>query len=151
MIWELARGNCLLFILSWVSYLRSIMVTRDWMWYIYCVCLGQTYFLRQALTNGYIAALVMIWELTGGKGWLIMLSWISYLRSIMVTRDWTWYIYCVCLGQTCYLRQALTNGWIAALVMIWEIARGLLCCLGCLIYDLSWLHVTECGTYTVSV
>ena len=124
MIWELTGGKGWLIMLSWVSYLRSIMVTRYWMWYIYCVCLGQTYYLRQALTNGCIAAIVMIWELTGGKGWLIMLSWISYLRSIMDTRDWLWYIFCVCLGQTYYLRQALTNGWIAAIVMIWELTGG---------------------------
>ena len=96
MIWELTGGKGWLIMMSWVSYLRSIMVTRDWMWYIYCFCRGEAHYLRQALTNGCIAALVMIWELTGGKGWLIMLSWISYLRSIMVTRDWMWYIFCVC-------------------------------------------------------
>jgi len=49
---------------------------------------GQTYYLKQALTNGCIAALVMIWEIARGQ------------------------------------KQALTNGCTAAFVMLWEIARG---------------------------
>ena len=109
--------------LSWILHLRSIIVTRDLMWYIYCVCLGQTKYLRQALTNGCAAAIMTIGELTTGKGWLAMLSWVSYLWFMMVSRDWMWYIYCFWIGETSYLRQALTNGCTAALVMILEIAR----------------------------
>jgi hypothetical protein len=54
---------------------------------LHTVYIGETKHLGQARTNGCIAALVTIWELVRGKGWLVMLSWVSYLRSIMVTRD----------------------------------------------------------------
>ena len=83
MVGKLARGERLLVMLSWISHLRSIMVTRDWMWYIYCVCLEKNTYLRQALTNAWIAAIMTIGGLTIDKGWLAILSWVSYLRSMM--------------------------------------------------------------------
>ena len=86
-IWEQTRGKGWLVMLSWISHLRSIMFTRDLIGYIYCVFLGQANNLWQALTNGCTAALVMLWEIARGKCLLVMLSWISHLRSIIVTRD----------------------------------------------------------------
>jgi hypothetical protein len=82
MLGKLARGKCSLVMLFSLSYLRSITVTLDLMWYICCVCVRQTNYQRQAL----MTALVMLWEIARGMRWLIMLSWILHLRSIIVTR-----------------------------------------------------------------
>ena len=54
--------------LSWVQYLRSIMVKRDLMRHIYCVCIGEANYLWLVLTNGFTAAVVTIGELAKGKG-----------------------------------------------------------------------------------
>jgi hypothetical protein len=60
---ELAKGKRSLVMRSWVKYLRSIMVKRDLMRHIYCVCIGEA----AVLTNGFTAAVVMIGELAEGK------------------------------------------------------------------------------------
>ncbi len=53
--------------------------------YTVFVCLEKTNNLRQILTNECTAALVLVGKLFRGKCLLVMLSWASYLRSIIFT------------------------------------------------------------------
>jgi len=72
-IGELARGKGLLVMRSWVLYLRSIMVKRDLMRHIYCVCIEANY-LWLILTNGFTAA-----DVTDSKGASL---WSEYLCDL---------------------------------------------------------------------
>ena len=63
-------------------------------------------------------------EFFRGKGWFLKLSRVSILHSIMLNFDWVYDKHFVYRGKTKHLWQALTNGLHAAIVKIWELARG---------------------------
>jgi hypothetical protein len=61
---------------------------------------------------------------TRGKGWVLKLSWVSILHSIMLNFDWVYDMHFVYRGKTKHLWQALKYGLHAAIVKIWELDRG---------------------------
>ena len=63
-------------------------------------------------------------EFFRGKGWFLKLSRVSNLHSIMLNFDWVYDKHFVYRGKTKHLWQAVTNGLHAAIVKIWELARG---------------------------
>ena len=60
-------------------------------------------------------------EFSRGKGWFLKLS---ILHSIMLNFDLVYDMHFVYRGKTKHLWQALINGLYAAIVKIWELARG---------------------------
>ena len=66
----------------------------------------------------------MISDDARGKGWVLKLSWVSIVHSIMLNFDWVYDMHFVYRGKTKHLWQALTNGLHTATVKIWELARG---------------------------
>ena len=100
-------------------------------------CIGQTKNLRQALTNGFTAAIVTIRKLLRGQVWLVLWSWLSYLRSIRLN-----VVHIMCMDRLIIYGKHLPMDVLKRL--LWQgsqlaVSVCQLCFLGYRIYDLSFL------------